>query len=88
MQKILYKTDQNNAAIKEYKDAIEKGKNDHHVLPREKGWIVKRLLSDKISTLFSTQEEAIKHAESIARTQGTTVFIHGADGKIRDVRSY
>jgi hypothetical protein len=88
MQKILYKTDQNNPAIKEYKAAIRKGEKDHHVLPKDKGWIVKRLLSDKVSASFPTQEEAIKHAESIARIHGTAVFIHGADGRIKERRDY
>lgn len=88
MKKIIYKTDQNNPAIKAYKEAIEKGKKNQHVLPRKNGWIVKNLLSDKISSLFTTQKEAAHYAESIARSQGTAVFIHGTDGRIRDVKSY
>lgn len=88
MKKIPYQTDQNNPAIQAYKEAVEKGKKDQHVLPRENGWIVKNLLSEKVSSLFNTQEEATHYAESIARIQGTAVFIHGSDGRIRDVRSY
>lgn len=88
MQKILYKTDQNNPAIQEYKAAIEKGERDQHVLPKNKGWVVKQLLSDKISASFSTQKEAVRHAEAIARTHGTAVFIHGADGRIRERKEY
>lgn len=88
MKKIPYQTDQNNPAVREYKEAVEKGKRDQHVLPRENGWIVKSLLSDKISSVFDTQEKATHYAESIARTQGTAVFIHGTDGRIRDIRSY
>lgn len=88
MKKIPYQTDQNNPAIRAYKEAVEKGKKDQHVLPRENGWIVKNLLSNKRSSLFDTQEEATHYAESIARNQGTAVLIHGRDGRIRDIRSY
>ncbi len=88
MKKIPYQTDQNNPAIQAYKNAVEKGKKDQHVLPRKNGWVVKNLLSDKASSLFNTQEEAAHYAESIARTQGTAVFIHGNDGRIRDIKNY
>ena len=83
MKKIQYKTDQNNPTVRAYKEAVEKGKKDQHILPRENGWIVKSLLSEKTSQTFSTQQEAAKYAESIA-SQGTAVFIHGFDGRIRD----
>ena len=88
MKKVPYQTDQNNPAIRAYKEAVEKGKKDQHVLPRENGWVVKSLLSDKTSSLFDTQEKATHYAESIARNQGTAVLIHGTDGRIRDIRSY
>lgn len=87
MKKILYKTDQNNLAIREYKRAVEKGKKDQHVLPRGKEWVVKSLLSDVMSQTFSTQQDAVKYAESIA-SQGTAVFIHGPDGRIQDRKEY
>ena len=83
MKKIPYKTDQNNPAIRAYKEAVEKGKKDQHILPRENGWIVKNLLSEKTSQTFGTQQEASRYAESIA-SQGTAIFIHGSDGRIRD----
>lgn len=82
MKKITLKTDQNNPAIRAYKDAVEKGKKDQHILPKENGWIVKNLLSDTVSPTFGTQQEAAKYARSIAN-QGTAVFIHGADGRIQ-----
>ena len=34
MNKILYKTDQNHPQIKEYKEAVKKGEQNYHVLPR------------------------------------------------------
>lgn len=88
MQKIQYKTDQNNPTIKEYKEAVEKGKKDQHVLPRENGWVVKSLLSENDGSVYDTQAEAIRHAESVARALGTAVFVHSSDGRIRDKRNY
>lgn len=87
MKKIPYKTDQNNPAIRAYKDAVEKGKKDQHVLPRGDGWIVKSLLSDTMSQTFVSQQAATKYAESIAN-QGTAVFVHGADGRIMNRKDY
>ena len=84
MKKIPYKTDQNNPAVRAYKEAVERGKKDQHVLPQADGWIVKTLLSEKPSQIFYTQQEAIEKAKSIAQAQGTAVFIHGEDGRIRE----
>ncbi|MBI2019004.1 DUF2188 domain-containing protein [Candidatus Daviesbacteria bacterium] len=88
MKKIPYKTDQDNPTILAYKEAVEKGKKDQHVLPRENGWIVKSLLSEKMSQSFNTQQEAAKYAESIAKNLGTAVFVHDSDGRIVDRKDY
>ena len=88
MKKIPYKTDQDNPTILAYKEAVKKGKKDQHVLPRENGWIVKSLLSEKMSQSFGTQQEAAKYAESIAKNLGTAVFVHGSDGRIIDRKDY
>lgn len=87
MQKIPYRTDQNNPAIQAYKEAVEKGKNDQHVLPQNDGWIVKNLLSDRINKKFTNQQEAIKYAESHA-TAGTAVFIHAQNGLITERKNF
>lgn len=87
MKKIPYKTDQNNPTIRAYKEAVEKGKKDQHVLPREDGWVVKSLLSEKASQTFGTQQEAAKYAKSIV-SSGTALFIHGEDGRIVDRQDY
>lgn len=87
MQKIPYKTDQNNPTIRAYKEAVEKGKRDQHVLPKGSGWIVKNLLSEKAAQVFGTQKEAIDYAESNA-SQGTAVFIHAPTGLIAKRKDY
>lgn len=88
MNKILYKTDQNHPQIKEYKEAVKRGEQNYHVLPRGSEWIVKRAGSPKPSQVFGTQSEAADYAESISQNQGTALFIHGADGRIVDRKNY
>ena len=88
MNKILYKTDQNHPQIKEYKEALKKGEQNYHVLPRGNEWIVKRTGSSKASQIFGTQNEATRYAASISQSQGTALFIHGLDGRIVDRKDY
>ena len=88
MNKILYKTNQNNPQIREYKEAIEKGKQNYHVLSRDKEWIVKKAGSSKPTQVFGTQNEATNFAKSVSQNQGTALFIHGADGRIIDRKDY
>jgi len=54
---------------------------------RKNGWIVKNLLSDNASQIFSTQQEAVKYAESHT-SQGTAIFIHAQNGLITDRKDY
>ncbi len=87
MQKILYKTDQNNPAIRAYRDAVEKGKKNQHVLAYGEKWAVGNLSSGKIDNLFNSKKEAIEFAKSNA-AHGTAVFIHAADGRIKERKDY
>jgi hypothetical protein len=88
MKRVTLKTNQNNPVIRAYKDAVERGRKNQHVLPRASGWIVKRAGSERASKIFSTQTKATEYAKSVAQTQGTSVFVHGSDGRIRDRRDY
>lgn len=88
MKKIFYKTNQSNPTIVAYKQAVEEGKKNQHVLPRGNEWVVKRADSQRASQVFGTQQEATSYAKSIAQSQGTAVFVHGSDGRIRDTRDY
>jgi len=88
MKKILYKSNQQHPQIKEYKKAIEKGKLSHHVLLRGSGWVVKRADSVNVEQVFGTQTQATQYAESLAKNQGTAVFIHSSDGRIKERRDY
>ena len=88
MKKIMLKTNQNNPEVKADKQAVEKGKQDHHVVYKENSWMVIRGGSNKAVDAFGTQQEAIDQAKSIAQTQGTSVYIHGVDGRIKETESY
>lgn len=87
MQKIQYKTDQNNPVIRSYKEAVEKGRENQHVLPYGGEWAVTNLVSGKANQVFNNPQDAIKYAEANA-TAGTVVFIHGSDGRIKERKDY
>lgn len=88
MNKILYKTNQDHPQVKEYKEAVERGKQSYHVLARGNEWLVKRAGSLRPAEVFSTQNEAADYAKSISQTHGTAVFIHGVDGRIEEIQDY
>jgi len=87
MRKIPYKTNQSDPVVQEYIKAVKKGEKDLHVIPRTNGWIVKNLLSEKISKIFHTQQDAVNYAESNA-SRGTSIFIHTADGLMAQRNGY
>jgi uncharacterized protein YdaT len=88
MKKIFYKTNQNNPQIRAYKEAVERGKRDHHVVYKDESWKVIRGGSERAIETFETQHEAIARAKYIAQNQGTSVYVHGVDGRIRETESY
>ena len=57
-------------------------------MPRDSKWAVRRTGSDRVTRRFDTQREAIDAARELARKQGTEVFIHGRDGRIRERDTY
>ena len=87
MQKVSYKTDQNNPVVRSYKEAVEKGKKNQHVLPYGEKWAVTNLVSGKATHVFRDPNEAIKYAKANAAA-GTAVFIHGPDGRISERKDY
>ena len=87
MKKIQIKTDQNNPQIRAYKEAVEKGKQNQHVLLRGQMWVVKRADSDQERQAFETRKAAVKYAESVAN-QGTAIFVHDARGTIHSRKDF
>lgn len=88
MKKTILITNQNDPQIKAYKEAVEKGKKNHHVVPAQGGWVIIGGGAGKPIDTFGTQHEAIEKAKSIAQNSGTSVYIHGSDGRIRETESY
>ena len=63
-------------------------KRNQHVVPRGKGWAVKPAGGSRASSVHERQDEAITRARDIARNQGSELFIHGRDGRIRERDSH
>ena len=58
------------------------GKNQH-VVPHEKGWAVQGEGNKRVTSVYSTQKEAISVAREIAKKQETKVVIHKKDGTLK-----
>lgn len=59
-----------------------------HVVPRDGKWRVIKAGSARASGIYPTQEEAVARARDLARSQGTELYVHGRDGRIRERNSY
>lgn len=59
-----------------------------HVVPSAHGWAVRKAGSTRASSLHRTQAQAIAAGTEIARNQGTELYIHDEDGRIRERNSY
>lgn len=62
--------------------------HNQHVVPHEEGWAVKGAGNERYTGVFDYQRDAIDRAKEIAKNYGSTVIIHGEDGKVRDSISY
>lgn len=63
------------------------GKNQH-VVPSNGRWGVKGAGNSRMTSYHDTQAEAIVRARDISINQGSELFIHGRDGRIRERNSY
>ena len=62
---------------------------NQHVTPRPDGnWQHIGAGNRRATGVFNTQLEAIKSARQVAINNGTSVVIHGRDGRIFDVISF
>ena len=61
---------------------------NQHVVPHNDKWAVRAEGAERVTSIHSTQQEAIDAAREIARNQHTELLIHGADGKIRERDSH
>ncbi|MCY3788823.1 MAG: DUF2188 domain-containing protein [Gemmatimonadetes bacterium] len=63
-------------------------KRNQHVVPHDGEWAVRGAGSQRASSVHHTQREAIDAARAIAQNQGSEMFVHGKDGRIRERNSY
>ena len=63
-------------------------KRDQHVVPHTDGRAVKVSGNQRATSVHPTQREAVGAARNIARNQGTEMFIHGENGRIRRRNTY
>lgn len=63
-------------------------RRNQHVVKHDKGWAVKGAGNERTSNITNTQQKAIHIAKERAKQQGSELFIHGKDGKIRERNSY
>ena len=63
-------------------------KKGQHVVPNSGKWSVKSAGASRASSTHKTQANAIKAAIKIAKNQGTELYVHGRDGRIRERNSY
>ena len=61
------------------------GKNQHVTPHKDGGWQVKGENNLRATIRTETQAEAIERAREIARRQESELFIHGRNGRIREI---
>lgn len=59
-----------------------------HVVSNGGKWSVRRAGSERATANFNTQQEAIDRGRELAQNQGTELYIHGRDGRIRERYSF
>ncbi len=64
------------------------GPRNQHVVPRGGKWAVRRAGSARVTKKFDTQKEVIQGGRRIARKQGTELYIHRLNGRVRARNSY
>ena len=63
-------------------------KKNQHVVPHSKGWAVKGAGNQRVTSVHTTQSEAIEAARFSAINQGGEMLIHGKNGQIRERNTY
>jgi len=63
-------------------------KSDVHVVPRERGWAVRREGTQRDSSHHDTKSEALNAGRETARRDRVELVTHGKNGRIQDSDSY
>jgi hypothetical protein len=59
-----------------------------HVVPNGGKWAVRKAGSERASGVYATQKEAIARGKELAKNQGTELYVHGKDGRIRERNTF
>ena len=62
--------------------------HNQHVVPHEDGWAIKGEGNERYTATYKYQDDAIDRARDIAKNYGSSVIIHGRDGRVRDRMKY
>jgi len=76
----------NTPKVREYNQALRIGSKIQHVVQHNGAWAVKRSGASRVTKVYDKQNTAINKAIEIAKNCGTSVIVHGRDGRIRDIR--
>lgn len=60
---------------------------NEHVFPKERGWVVRREGSKKISRFSENKRDAMEYAGIIALNDGGSVVTHKYNGQFRDFKN-
>ena len=63
-------------------------KPSQHVVPDNGGWAVRKSGASRASRVFETRYDAVTYARQLARKKGSTLYVHGRDGTIRERDNY
>jgi len=63
-------------------------RNEHHVVPKDGGWSVKKGGGVKSIKDFDRKQEAVDYARDISRNQESELIIHRKDGTIQNSDSH
>lgn len=64
-------------------------KKDQHVVRSASGnWGVRSTGATKASKVFETKALAVSHAQMVAKSLNTGLYIHGEDGRVLSKQSY
>ncbi len=63
-------------------------KEQHVVANTAGGWSVRTSGADRATRAFTKQGDAVKYARNVAKVQGSTLFVHTKDGRIREMDNY
>ncbi|MHC1593975.1 MAG: DUF2188 domain-containing protein [Methanotrichaceae archaeon] len=63
-------------------------RKEHHVVPNDDGWAVKKSGAKRDTKHFDLKSDAVDFARDVSQNQGSELIIHGKDGKIQKSDSH